>query len=161
MADIEEEQDLHEHLHRAHMENRTLGARVSDWVATNVGSWPFIIGQSILLVIWIILNVVAWISHWDPYPFILLNLALSFQAAYTGPIVMMSQNRASERDRYQAIEDFKVNKAAKRDIEELQLALAKIEHNHLESIIDMLNQLGAERHEIKAEDAKAFPKAIK
>jgi uncharacterized membrane protein len=81
--------------------------------------------------------------HWDPYPFILLNLALSFQAAYTGPIVMMSQNRQSDRDRFQADADYKVNRAAKRDIEQLQIAISNIEHEHLETIIDMLHQLGA------------------
>jgi uncharacterized membrane protein len=60
-----------------------------------IGSWTFILSQAVLLLIWMILNLVAWIRHWDPYPFILLNLALSFQAAFAGPIIMMSQNRQS------------------------------------------------------------------
>jgi uncharacterized membrane protein len=74
---------------------RTPGERIADAVAHVVGSWPFIITQSVLLTGWVVLNVVAWIRHWDPYPFILLNLALSFQAAYASPIIMMSQNRAA------------------------------------------------------------------
>jgi hypothetical protein len=74
-------------------EKLTLDQRTADYVARVVGSWSFIIGQSIILIIWVILNVVAWASHWDPYPFILMNLFLSLQAAYTAPVIMMSQNR--------------------------------------------------------------------
>jgi uncharacterized membrane protein len=77
----------------------TRGAVLADWVAETVGSWRFIIIQSVLLGIWIILNMMAFINRWDPYPFILLNLVLSFQAAYAAPIIMMSQNRQSEIDR--------------------------------------------------------------
>jgi uncharacterized membrane protein len=82
-------------IEKAATRHRNLGDRISDAVATTVGSWPFIIIQSVLLAIWVVLNVAAWIRHWDPYPFILLNLALSFQAAYASPIIMMSQNRAA------------------------------------------------------------------
>jgi len=71
----------------------TVGQRIADTVAANMGSWRFIIVQSIILIIWIILNVTAYVYQWDPYPFILLNLALSFQAAYAAPFIMMSQNR--------------------------------------------------------------------
>ena len=77
----------------------TPGAALADWVAETVGSWRFIVVQSVILAIWITLNVMAFIRHWDPYPFILLNLVLSFQAAYAAPIIMMSQNRQSEIDR--------------------------------------------------------------
>lgn len=66
------------------------GALIADWVAKTVGSWRFIIIQSVILGIWIILNLIAIVGHWDPYPFILLNLVLSFQAAYAAPIIMMS-----------------------------------------------------------------------
>jgi uncharacterized membrane protein len=72
---------------------RTIGDRVADWVTATIGSWTFIAGQLILLGIWIVLNVIAWMRHWDPYPFILLNLFLSFQSAFASPIIMMSQNR--------------------------------------------------------------------
>ena len=97
-------------------ERATRGQRAADWVATAVGSWQFIIGQSILLVIWIILNVTAWIRHWDPYPFILMNLFLSMQAAFTAPVIMMSQNRQSLRDRLEAHNDYEVNLKAEEEI---------------------------------------------
>jgi len=83
----------------------TPGAALADWVAETVGSWRFIIVQSVLLGVWITLNVMAFIKHWDPYHFILLNLVLSFQAAYAAPIIMMSQNRQSEIDRRHAQND--------------------------------------------------------
>jgi uncharacterized membrane protein len=76
----------------------TLGQRIADFVAAGMGSWPFIIIQSVLLAIWIALNITAWMKHWDPYPFILLNLALSFQAAYAAPFIMMAQNRQQDID---------------------------------------------------------------
>jgi len=97
-------------------EQQTLGQRTADWVATAVGSWRFIIGQSILLVIWIILNITAWIRHWDPYPFILMNLFLSMQAAFTAPVIMMSQNRQATRDRLEAHNDFEINQKAEAEI---------------------------------------------
>ena len=81
----------------------TFGQRIADKVADTIGSWPFIITQSIILIFWIVLNVTAWINHWDRYPFILLNLMLSFQAAYAGPVIMMSQNRQSAKDRLAAL----------------------------------------------------------
>jgi uncharacterized membrane protein len=87
-------------------EKLTVGQKIADSVATGMGSWTFIITQSILLLAWIVLNLVAWVQHWDPYPFIFLNLALSFQAAYAAPIIMMSQNRQGEKDRLTAQNDF-------------------------------------------------------
>jgi uncharacterized membrane protein len=101
-------------------QNRTHAQILADSVASVVGSWPFIVTQSILLVLWIAVNVVLALKHsdkaWDPYPFILLNLALSFQAAYTGPIVMMSQNRQAEKDRRQANSDYETNVKAEAEI---------------------------------------------
>jgi uncharacterized membrane protein len=91
--------------------------RIADVVAATVGSWWFIIIQSVLLILWIILNIIAGIFHWDPYPFILLNLMLSFQAAYTAPIIMMSQNRQSDIDRQRAEHDYQVNVKAELEIE--------------------------------------------
>lgn len=80
-------------MERVANQHRKTGERVADSVAAVIGSWTFIIIQTIILAAWLTLNVVAWIRHWDPYPFILLNLGLSFQAAYSSPIIMMSQNR--------------------------------------------------------------------
>lgn len=96
---------------------RTLGERVADIVTSGVGSWPFILTQSALLALWILANAVL-IGDWlggkpfDPYPFILLNLVLSFQAAYTGPVVMMSQNRQNAKDRDEAEHDYEVDRKA-------------------------------------------------
>jgi uncharacterized membrane protein len=100
-----------------------LGQRVADRVAAVVGSWRFIIVQSTLLLAWIALNVVAYVQHWDPYPFILLNLALSFQAAYAAPIIMMSQNRQSVKDRLQSDEDYHVNLRAEAEVAAIQRQL--------------------------------------
>ena len=94
----------------------TFGQRASDWVALNIGSWSFVITQSLLLVLWVVLNITAYIQHWDPYPFILMNLILSLQAAYTAPIIMMSQNRQAVRDRLEAHNDYLINQKAEQEI---------------------------------------------
>lgn len=86
-------------VNRRHYENLSLGERAAESLATRIGSWPFLIIQSFVLAAWIALNIVAVVRHWDPYPFILLNLALSFQAAYTGPVLLISSNRQSAKDR--------------------------------------------------------------
>jgi uncharacterized membrane protein len=93
------------------------GDRIADVVTAIVGSWKFIIIQSCLLTIWIILNITVLIFHWDPYPFILLNLALSFQAAYATPFILMSQNRQSTIDRENAQQDLDCDIKAEMEIE--------------------------------------------
>jgi len=100
-------------------EQLTAGQRVADRIAEIIGSWRFIIIQSMLLAVWVALNITAYIYRWDPYPFILLNLALSFQAAYSAPIIMMSQNRQSEKDHQQAKNDYEVNLKAELEIMQL------------------------------------------
>ena len=97
-------------------QQRTLGQRAADRVAEIAGSWRFIITQSALLLVWTILNVTAWVHHWDPYPFILMNLVLSLQAAYTAPVIMMSQNRQATRDRLEAHNDYLINQKAEEEI---------------------------------------------
>jgi uncharacterized membrane protein len=97
-------------------EQLTIGQKAADRVVAIVGSWGFIIGQSSLLAVWAILNVTAWIQHWDPYPFILMNLVLSLQAAYTAPMIMMSQNRQAARDRVDAHNDYEINLKAEHEI---------------------------------------------
>jgi uncharacterized membrane protein len=96
---------------------RSLGARMADRITAIVGSWRFLIIQSTLLIAWIIFNVVAAVDHWDPYPFILLNLMLSFQAAYTAPIIMMSQNREGQIDRAKLEYYYSVNVKQELEIE--------------------------------------------
>jgi uncharacterized membrane protein len=96
----------------------SFGERAADAVAATMGSWRFIVIQSVLLLSWVTWNATSG-ERFDPYPFILLNLALSFQAAYAAPIIMMSQNRQSDIDRHRAIEDFEVNQKAELEIETL------------------------------------------
>jgi uncharacterized membrane protein len=123
---------------------------VADKVADTIGSWRFIITQSIILTIWIILNVTAWINHWDPYPFILLNLMLSFQAAYAGPVIMMSQNRQSAKDRIAAEIDHQVNTKAEYEIGLLVRRMDEMERNieegqsELKSLIRRSDEDGVE-----------------
>ena len=96
-------------VNQLHDDSLTVGQKIADAVARNMGSWRFIIIQSSSLFCWIVLNILAIIHHWDPYPFILLNLMLSFQAAYAAPFIMMSQNRQSDKDRLAAEHDYCVN----------------------------------------------------
>jgi len=124
----------------------TTGQRMADAVARIVGGWPFIITQSVIIMIWVGVNGFliyqaaenpAYFKSWDPYPFILLNLVLSFQAAYTGPIVMMSQNRQSAKDRLMAEHDFQVNVKAE---EEIKVIMEHLVHQD-ELILEIVARL--------------------
>lgn len=128
--------------HNEHHASLTTGARIADRVAAIMGSWTFIIAQTVLVSVWMILNIVAYLSHWDPFPFILLNLLFSTQAAYAAPIIMMSQNRQNERDRHQAMADYRTNLKAKAEIEALQFQLSQIEEKKLDKIITLLEKRG-------------------
>jgi uncharacterized membrane protein len=145
IADKWEQKRLrHSHQHpplinvnQALVETLTPGQRVADSLAIVMGSWTFMIVQSIILAAWIALNVVAWVRHWDPYPFILLNLALSFQAAYAAPIIMMSQNRLAAKDRLMAEQDYLVNTKAE---EEVTAIMHHLEQQD-EAMIDILRRM--------------------
>ncbi|HOV92340.1 MAG TPA: DUF1003 domain-containing protein [Candidatus Kapabacteria bacterium] len=121
-------------------ERRTPGQIASDFVTKLIGSWKFLITQSIFIVIWLLLNVVVLIYHWDPYPFILMNLLLSLQAAYATPIIMMSQNRQEERDRIDAHNDYEINQKVE---EEVKIILQNLDsqNNALQNIYDEINEL--------------------
>lgn len=121
----------------------TRGAMIADCVAKTVGSWRFIIIQSVVLGIWIALNLVAIIGHWDPYPFILLNLVLSFQAAYAAPIIMMSQNRQSEIDRRHAEHDYRINVKAELEIELLHDKIDALRAQEIMRMIDIIERLSS------------------
>ncbi|HPA35269.1 MAG TPA: DUF1003 domain-containing protein [Chitinophagales bacterium] len=127
--------------HEEHIEMSNLGQRLADIVANGMGSWKFIIIQTIFVITWMGMNLVGYLQHWDPYPFILLNLLFSTQAAYAAPIIMMSQNRQSDRDRAQAQADYITNLEAKEEIESLQRQLNKIEVDKLDKIILMLEEI--------------------
>ena len=118
-----------------------LGAKLADLVAATVGSWRFIMIQSVLLMIWIILNVTAYIQRWDPYPFILLNLVLSFQAAYTAPMLMMSQNRQAEIDRGRAESDYHVNVKAELEIELLHEKIDMLREQEIANLTAIIERL--------------------
>lgn len=124
-----------------HVEKSSYGDRLADSVATGMGSWTFIIIQSIFVVFWMALNILGLIKHWDAYPFILLNLLFSTQAAYAAPIIMMAQNRQSDRDRAQAHADYQTNLDAKTEIEALQKQLNFLEVEKLNKIILMLEEM--------------------
>lgn len=83
----------------AHHDRADLGERLADGIAATIGSWRFLIVQSVVVVLWVTLNLLAWRYRWDLYPFILLNLAFSTQAAYTGPVLLLAGNRQSQKDR--------------------------------------------------------------
>jgi uncharacterized membrane protein len=124
--------------HKKHTDSLTLGQHTADKFASVMGSWKFIIIQTLIVLVWMGLNIIGYINHWDPYPFILLNLLFSTQAAYAAPILMMSQNRQNERDRMHAEADFNTNVKAKKEIEEVQLALSRIERDKLDEILKIL-----------------------
>ena len=89
-------------------EHTSFGQHAAETVASVVGSWRFVILQTCLLTIWVYLNS-ARLLVWDLYPFILMNLLLSLQAAYTAPMILMSQNRQNEKDRRILREDYEVD----------------------------------------------------
>jgi uncharacterized membrane protein len=137
--------DLEEHvvalLHRRASRNlnviqaegrRTVGERMADSLTKGAGSWYFIMGFLVVLAVWMAVNAIAGMRHWDPYPFILLNLVLSCVAAVQAPVILMSQNREEARDRVRAESDYQVNLKAEvllehltHEVEELKALLLK------------------------------------
>ncbi|BAU52362.1 DUF1003 domain-containing protein [Mucilaginibacter gotjawali] len=132
--------------HEKHREASKFGQRLADTVASGMGSWRFIIIQTAIVGAWMLLNVVGFMRHWDVYPFILLNLLFSTQAAYAAPIIMMAQNRQSERDRHHAEQDYRTNLEAKKEIELLIERLNVIEIEKLDKILELLQ---VDKHEKK------------
>ncbi len=126
-------------------ERLTVGQKTAEWVAKNVGSWRFIIAQSVLLFIWIILNSLALIEHWDPYPFILMNLVLSTQAAFATPIIMMSQNRQAARDRLESHNDYQVNLKAETEVRVI-LERLDVQNQMIVELQDMIRDLHSQNN---------------
>jgi uncharacterized membrane protein len=121
----------------------TVGQKIADDVAATMGSWKFIIIQSIILLVWIILNITAYVQQWDPYPFILLNLALSFQAAYAAPFIMMSQNRQQDIDRKAAEHDYQINVKAELEIELLHQKIDELRQKEVLNLSEAVKELTA------------------
>ena len=108
---------------------RTFGEKAADTLTQVAGSWGFIISFLVFLVLWMIVNT-TWIvfgNRWDEYPFILLNLVLSCLAAIQAPIILMSQNRQGQKDRLRMEYDYKVNRKAEKNIEEILERVKKLE----------------------------------
>lgn len=105
---------------------RSLGQRLADRFAAFIGSWIFIGAQITIFTSWIALNVVAWCHHWDPYPFILLDVVLTFQAALAGPVLMMSQNRQAHLSEQRNHLDLQINLLAEQENTEMLILLRRI-----------------------------------
>jgi uncharacterized membrane protein len=129
----------------------SMGQRIADSVAATMGSWTFIIIQTILLMLWIALNITAYVQRWDPYPFILLNLALSFQAAYAAPFIMMSQNRQQDIDRRSADNDYQINIKAELEIELLHQKLDQLRETEVLYLTEAVKELTALLRKAKIE----------
>jgi len=112
--------------HPIHRQPPSFGQKAADNMALWAGSWTFIFMFFGFLMIWVVLNIYAILSAWDPYPFILLNLVLSCLAAIQAPVILMSQNRHAEKDRQRAEYDYQVNRKASRDIGAVQKELRDI-----------------------------------
>lgn len=130
------------------------GQRLADAVAATIGSWRFIIVQSTAIVLWISGNVLVGQGAWDPYPFILLNLLLSFQAAYTAPAIMMSQNRQSEQDRHHAENDYEVNVKAELEIELLHEKVDLLKERELLALTEAVRLLAQRIEGLQAQLAQ-------
>lgn len=116
----------------------SFGPSLADAVAATVGSWRFILLQSGLIAAWILGNALTGGGAWDPYPFILLNLLLSFQAAYTAPVIMMSQNRQADIDRDRAMADYQVNIRAEAEIALLHEKIDLMRERELMEVTQLL-----------------------
>ncbi|MDQ6918722.1 MAG: DUF1003 domain-containing protein [Candidatus Dormibacteraeota bacterium] len=118
------------HLHpvnQVHLDEATLGERMADKVAGAIGTWRFLIVQGVIILAWVAANVLLLLNHgWDPYPFILLNLMFSIQAAYTGPVLLLAGNRHAQHDRLRLEHTAAVEEAASRVTLEI---LKEIERN--------------------------------
>jgi uncharacterized membrane protein len=134
--------DEHKHpVNVMHHDEATFGEMLADKIAAGIGSWTFLIIQTCAVLIWLTLNIVGFISHWDPFPFILLNLLFSVQAAYTGPVLLLAGNRQAQKDRLTL--EHAAYEADKADEQNVEILLA-IEKNtevtlailrHVESLV--------------------------
>jgi len=139
-----------EHLVETAAPAATPGQRLADAVARTMGSWTFIAVQSVAIVVWISFNILRGTAAWDAYPFILLNLLLSFQAAYTAPAIMMSQNRQSEIDRRRAENDYEINVKAELEIELLHEKIDVLKEQELLNLTQAVRDLSTQLAQLSA-----------
>ena len=120
-----------------HFDPEAIG-QITESIARFFGTGRYLLVQTILVILWIVLNISAVGLRWDPYPFILLNLALSFQAAYAAPFIMMAQNRQQDIDRKEAENDYKINIKAELEIELLH---QKIDELRAQEILQLTAEI--------------------
>ena len=124
----------------------------SETIARFLGTARFLVGQTIVVILWLIVNVTAVRLRWDPYPFILLNLLFSTQASYAAPLILLAQNRQADRDRLQADRDRQVNARTQADAEFLarELASVRLSVTQLATERDLARELGRLTAEVQA-----------
>ncbi|MBI2303935.1 MAG: DUF1003 domain-containing protein [Chloroflexi bacterium] len=128
---------LSRNINIVHKERLNLGDRLADNLADWAGSWTFISLFMIVLAIWMVLNSIALLRVFDPFPFILLNLVLSCIAAIQAPVIMMSQNRQEAKDRLRAEHDYEVNLKAEIEIEQLHEKLDTLREKQWQELCEM------------------------
>jgi uncharacterized membrane protein len=138
-------------------ERMTVGQKVADRVAATMGSWRFIITQASIMVVWIMLNLVGWFYHWDIYPFVLLNLAMSAQAAFATPLIMMSQNRQAEKDRLTAQNDYQTDCKGE---EEIRFLMEHLDHQDI-VMLQIIKRIEEQHQEIKEHLVRLDPTLAK
>src|SRR5713226_5184622 len=149
-----------DHIHPVniiHHDEATLGERVADKAAAGIGSWTFLIVQTIAVACWVVLNIIGLVKRWDPFPFILLNLLFSVQAAYTGPVLLLAGNRQAQKDRLTL--EHAADLADKADIQNIEILKAIKENTevtiailrHVESLVT--DHLAADAQNISQQGA--------
>ena len=131
-------------------EELSFGDVVADRLTREIGSWRFIGIYLVLLLVWMGVNTLAWVRHWDPYPFIFLNLVLSFQGAFAAPVILMSQNRQEERDRLEEQRDHAINLQAEREVADIQARLEDLGRASLEAITALRQEQAATNEKLDA-----------
>lgn len=135
----------HDHpVNVVHHDEATFGERIADAAASGIGSWRFLIVQTVLVLAWLFFNIYGFIHRWDPFPFILLNLLFSVQAAYTGPVLLLAGNRQAQKDRLTL--EHAAHEADKADEQNVQILQAiekntEITEKNIELALQILNHL--------------------
>jgi uncharacterized membrane protein len=127
--------------------------RAAEKTARFFGTPQYIIGQTVVVALWVILNAVAFIGHWDPYPFILLNLGFSLQAAYAAPLILLAQTRQADRDKVQS-DALEAHRAREEKLGQARVAAIKTETDRLAALLDSNTSLTKQDKELTEQIAK-------
>ena len=136
-ASMKEQELLSQNLKNSQQEKLAFGQKIADKVASFGGSWKFIILFSVIILVWISINILFAQKAFDPFPFILLNLLLSCLAALQAPVIMMSQNRQEEKDRQRAENDYLINLKSEIEIRNLHEKLNLLMEEQLQSLLEI------------------------